>query len=142
MEMEHQRKSIGEFLRKRRSALSPKQFGMPEGHTRRRTPGLRREEVADLADVSLTWYTWLEQGREVSALPEVLERIADAMRLISAEREYLYLLTGRYALPEQDPPEHELTPAFRDWVDRTPYPFSLLERVTGSWHGIGSPATF
>ncbi|UUZ86810.1 helix-turn-helix transcriptional regulator [Paenibacillus sp. P26] len=100
--------------------------GSPEGHTRRRTPGLRREEVALLADVSLTWYTWLEQGREVSASADVLERISDALRLTPAEREYLLLLTGRYASRPRDVSEYRLTPAFRYLVDTTPYPFFVI----------------
>ncbi|AFC30687.1 hypothetical protein PM3016_3882 [Paenibacillus mucilaginosus 3016] len=125
MEASHQRKAIGEFLKTRRSGLSPKQMGLPEGYTRRRTPGLRREEVAQLADVSVTWYTWLEQGREVSASAEVLDRLASALQMRPAEREYLYQLAGRYN-PSQREGAAQLTPAFKQLVNSTPYPFFVI----------------
>ncbi|MFC5451618.1 helix-turn-helix transcriptional regulator [Paenibacillus aestuarii] len=126
MEEDHFRKTIGEFLKTRRSSLSPSQFGLPEGHTRRRTPGLRREEVAQLADVSTTWYTWLEQGRKVSASSEVLKRLAEALQLTIAEREYLYLLAGKYISPLRDLSEFQVTPAFMHLVTATPYPFLAI----------------
>ncbi|MGJ4291544.1 helix-turn-helix domain-containing protein [Klebsiella pneumoniae] len=68
--------ALGDFLRARRQRLDPATFGFPAG--RRRTPGLRREEVAQLASISPTWYTWLEQGRGGAPSREVLERIARA----------------------------------------------------------------
>lgn len=83
--------ALSEFLRSRRAALSPSSVGLPEG-TRRRTPGLRREEVAQLAGVSSTWYTWLEQGRDIKVSPSVLECIATALRLSKDERNYLFAL--------------------------------------------------
>ncbi|MCZ8520997.1 MULTISPECIES: helix-turn-helix transcriptional regulator [Paenibacillus] len=126
MEANHNRKAIGEFLKKRRSCLSPEQTGLPRGYTRRRTPGLRREEVAQLADVSTTWYTWLEQGREVAASAEVLGRLASALQLNTAERQYLYLLSGRYASPARDLSEYRLSPAFSSLVMNTPYPFLVI----------------
>jgi len=89
-----QRREFGEFLRSRRARLRPNQVGLNEG-LRRRTPGLRREEVAQLAGVGTTWYTWLEQGRDVQASSEVLCALADALHLDSAERQYLFELTGR-----------------------------------------------
>src|ERR1700722_2333662 len=85
------REELGEFLKTRRARLSPEDFGMPGG-LRRRTPGLRREEVAQLAGVGVTWYTWLEQGREINVSMQVLDAVARTLRLDRAEREHLYAL--------------------------------------------------
>lgn len=87
-------KEFGDFLRSRRQRLTPAQVGLPSGF-RRRTPGLRREEVAQLAGVGTTWYTWLEQGREVRPSTEVLNALADALRLDPAERQHLFVLADR-----------------------------------------------
>jgi len=81
---------VGAYLKDRRTRLDPAAFGL--SGTRRRTPGLRREEVAQRADISATWYTWLEQGRGGAPSAEVLERIARALLLTDAEREHLFLL--------------------------------------------------
>ncbi|MCC8392581.1 helix-turn-helix transcriptional regulator [Paraburkholderia sp. MMS20-SJTR3] len=81
--------SLGDFLRSRRVRLDPASFGFSG---RRRTPGLRREEVAQRAHISPTWYTWLEQGRGGAPSPEVLERIAGALLLTDPEREHLFML--------------------------------------------------
>src|SRR5215510_10488506 len=95
---------LGAYLRVRRSKLDPAAFGLPL--TRRRTPGLRREEVAQRANVSATWYTWLEQGRGGAPSADVLDRIARAMMLTDFEREHLFLLglgrppEVRYKTPE------------------------------------------
>lgn len=91
---EIRRREFGAFLRSRRERLTPADVGLPAG-LRRRTPGLRREEVAALAGVGTTWYTWLEQGRDVSPSVEVLSAIADALRLDPAERRHLYILNDR-----------------------------------------------
>ncbi|MGA7782176.1 MAG: helix-turn-helix transcriptional regulator [Paraburkholderia sp.] len=88
---------LGAYLKDRRTRLDPAAFGITL--TRRRTPGLRREEVAQRAHVSATWYTWLEQGRGGAPSPEVLERIAGALMLTDLEREHLFLL-GLGRLPE------------------------------------------
>lgn len=85
------RAHLAEFLRLRREALSPEEVGLPGGG-RRRTPGLRREEVAQLSGVGATWYTWLEQGRDVRASRSVLEAIADALQMTPAERSHLIVL--------------------------------------------------
>jgi transcriptional regulator with XRE-family HTH domain len=82
--------ALGTYLRDRRTRLDPVAFGFPM--TRRRTPGLRREEVAQRANVSATWYTWLEQGRGGAPSAEVLERISRALMLTEVEREHLFLL--------------------------------------------------
>ena len=88
---ERRRVELGKFLRARRARLGPEEFGMPAG-SRRRTPGLRREEVALLAGVGITWYTWLEQGREINASIQVLDAVARTLRLEPAERRHLYVL--------------------------------------------------
>ncbi|WP_262699329.1 MULTISPECIES: helix-turn-helix transcriptional regulator [Streptomyces] len=87
-------RELGAYLRARRDRLSPAEVGLPGGGGRRRVTGLRREEVAVLANVGSTWYTWLEQGRDVQPSVEVLAAIADALRLSSDERRYLFLLGG------------------------------------------------
>ena len=85
------RAALAEFLRARREALSPTQVGLPAGRARR-TPGLRREEVAMLAGVSVTWYTWLEQGRRITASTDVLRAIGRALRLDDAGIDHLTAL--------------------------------------------------
>src|SRR6201995_5655802 len=89
------RTELASFLRVRRSRLAPSGVGLPSG-TRRRTPGLRREEVALLADVGVSWYTWLEQGRDIHVSEGMLERLSEALRLDHAERSHLFeLAQGR-----------------------------------------------
>lgn len=106
MEKEQVRRDeLANFLRTRRARLHPTEVGLP-GSTRRRTPGLRREELALLADVGVTWYTWLEQGRDISVSTQVLERLADALRLDRAERTHLHMLAHQ-SLPLQAVPEAE-----------------------------------
>lgn len=89
---------LSRFLKSRRAALSPADFGLPSD-CRRRTPGLRREEVASLIGVSVSWYTWLEQGRSISVSASVLERLATVMQLDAAQREYLFTLVQRRPAP-------------------------------------------
>lgn len=90
--------ALGTYLRDRRTKLNPAEFGYASN--RRRTPGLRREEVAQRANVSATWYTWLEQGRGGSPSTEVLDQLALALKLSDAERDHLYVLaTGRPPAP-------------------------------------------
>ena len=81
---------LGTYLKDRRTKLDPAALGFPA--QRRRTPGLRREEVAQRANISATWYTWLEQGRGGAPSADVLERIARALMLTDVEREHLFLL--------------------------------------------------
>jgi transcriptional regulator with XRE-family HTH domain len=88
---ERRREELGKFLKARRARLSPEDFGMPGG-PRRRTPGLRREELALLAGVGVTWYTWLEQGREINVSTQVLDAVATTLRLDRAERWHMYRL--------------------------------------------------
>jgi transcriptional regulator with XRE-family HTH domain len=87
------RQELSDFLRSRRERISPEQVGLPEGG-RRRTPGLRREEVAQLAGVGITWYTWLEQGRDINVSEQVLEAISRVLMLDGHERSHLFTLAG------------------------------------------------
>ncbi|WP_417579317.1 helix-turn-helix transcriptional regulator [Nitrincola sp.] len=89
--LERTRAELTTFLRTRRERLSPADVGLPSGG-RRRTPGLRREEVAALSGVGLTWYTWLEQGRDISVSPSFLDNLSRALKLDAAERRHLFLL--------------------------------------------------
>ena len=86
--------TLGQFIRKHRERILPQDVGLPV-FGRRRTPGLRREELAQLCEVSPTWLTWIEQGRPVSASADMLARLASALRLTAAERQYLFALAGR-----------------------------------------------
>jgi transcriptional regulator with XRE-family HTH domain len=87
------RAELGLFLRARRAAVAPEQAGMPRGK-RRLTPGLRREEVAALANIGVTWYTWLEQGRGINVSAETLHRVANALSLSGSDEIYLFTLAG------------------------------------------------
>src|SRR6266540_3288779 len=98
MEERERRQALADFLRTRRARLSPAEVGLPAG-LRRRTPGLRREEVAELAHIGTSWYIWLEQGRDVHPSPQVLEGVAQALRLTPNERRHLFLLAGQPFAP-------------------------------------------
>ncbi|MFF0478747.1 helix-turn-helix transcriptional regulator [Streptomyces sp. NPDC004284] len=87
------RGELRDFLRSRRARITPEDVGLPGGG-RRRTPGLRREEVAVLAGVGSSWYMWLEQGRDIKVSEQVLDAIARALRMSEAERAHLYRLAG------------------------------------------------
>lgn len=108
---------LSEFLTAHRARLKPSDAGLLGG-SRRRTPGLRREEVAAIAGVSTTWYTWLEQGREIKMSVQVLDRIALALQLNEDERQYLFMLALEQPAPtaivDQVP---TVTPALRRILD-------------------------
>ena len=89
--LDRTRTELTEFLKSRRERLAPEDVGLPVGR-RRRTPGLRREEVAALAGVGVTWYTWLEQGREIGVSADFLDNLARVLKLDAAERRHLFLL--------------------------------------------------
>lgn len=118
MHEEEQRRLLGVFIRARREAMDP------VGGARRRTPGLRREELAMRAGISATWCAWLEQGRDVRASPHALSRLAHALGLTRAERAYMFELAGRHD-PEAPAPAASL-----------PAPPALIAAVGA----IGSPA--
>lgn len=92
--MNNRRKELAEFLQAMRQRGAPEAFGFPAG-ARRRTQGLRREEVAQLAGMSATWYTWIEQAREVNVSAEALDRLALALKLSKPERAYLFDMADR-----------------------------------------------
>jgi len=94
------RDELAAFLRTRRARLTPASVGLPPG-LRRRTAGLRREEVAQLAGVGVTWYTWLEQGRPINASVQVLDAIARTLRLDAVEHDHLLRLAGMHPLPTE-----------------------------------------
>ncbi|TVZ86615.1 helix-turn-helix protein [Streptomyces sp. BK340] len=90
---EIRRHELAAFLRSRRERIPPEQVGLPRG-TRRRTPGLRREEVAQLSAVGVTWYTWLEQARDIQVSVQVLDALARSLMLDASERAHLFQLAG------------------------------------------------
>ncbi|MFD5874287.1 helix-turn-helix transcriptional regulator [Streptomyces sp. NPDC060322] len=121
---------LREFLMSRRARVTPAEAGLPDGGARRRTPGLRREEVAVLAGVGVSWYQWLEQGRDITVSPQVLDSVARVLRLSSAERRHLYVLAGL------NPPALEVDPAHRDMCEGLnrlidawmPFPAHIMDR--------------
>lgn len=98
MPVDMHRRQLAEFLKNCRARLEPADVGLPDSK-RRRTPGLRREDVAALAGVSVTWYTWLEQGRDIRASADVLEKISATLRMSLDEREYLFALVQHRPAP-------------------------------------------
>ncbi len=104
-------KELADFLHTRRAKLTPAQVGFPPG-LRRRVPGLRREEVAELAEISVTWYTWLEQARAVRVSPDALLRITKALQLDCHEQEHLFWLAGQ-SPPPSFLPEEQVTQSIR-----------------------------
>jgi transcriptional regulator with XRE-family HTH domain len=119
---------LGNYLKDRRAKLDPATFGFPL--KRRRTPGLRREEVAQRANVSATWYTWLEQGRGGAPSADVLDRIARAMMLTDVEREHLYLLgLGRPPEVRYHAPDG-ITPRLQRVLDTLEYSPAFIRTAT------------
>jgi transcriptional regulator with XRE-family HTH domain len=118
--------TLGGFLRDRRERLSP---GAARG-SRRRTPGLRREEVATRAGVSVTWYTWLEQGRGGPPSDEVLERLARALELDTSGREILYLLAHHRPPPVAPASAPEVPASLQRLIDALPVSPALVKTMT------------
>lgn len=120
------RKQLGAFLRARRESLDPQRLGLPRSG-RRRTPGLRREEVAMLADVGVTWYTWLEQGREVNPSAAVMQAVAEALQCSALETRHLFVLAGLTPLESANvPPCEGISPGTRRMLDSLlPQPASI-----------------
>jgi len=106
---------LGHYLKDRRTKLDAARLGYPT--TRRRTPGLRREEVAQRANVSITWYTWLEQGRGGAPSADVLDRLAGALALTEIEREHLFLLAQNRPPEVQHQPTESITPQLQRILD-------------------------
>ncbi|HEV8220076.1 MAG TPA: helix-turn-helix transcriptional regulator, partial [Streptosporangiaceae bacterium] len=134
------RSELAAFLRSRRERITPEEVGLPPG-LRRRTSGLRREEVAQLAGVGVTWYTWLEQGRPINASVQVLDAIARTLRLDPPEREHLYRLAD---VPDPatangaSPACPTITPELQEILDSlTPLPASIINERFDllAWNG-------
>ncbi|MFT3696599.1 MAG: helix-turn-helix transcriptional regulator [Kofleriaceae bacterium] len=128
------RAALGEFLRDRREKLAPARVGL-QAHGRRRTPGLRREEVAQLSGVSVAWYTWLEQGREINPSQQALDAITTALNLTTDERMHVFVLAGHAAptappepLPAAAPPQVQAV------LDAFAYPAYVSDRA---WNIVG-----
>src|ERR1700734_2283959 len=119
--------ALGAFLRTHRDRLSPMGLGLASAG-RRRTPGLRREEVAQLCGVSTTWYTWLEQGRPVRASAAVLTSIAEALQLSRAERLYLFEIARCVVPDSSEANELEIPTGLKHLVDQMPVPVYVLDR--------------
>jgi len=118
-----------EFLRACRGRLTPVKVGLPE-RRRRRTPGLRREDVAALVGVSVTWYTWLEQGRDIQVSADVLERVSETLRLSPTEREYLFALVQNRPPPPRGWGDARIMPAVRRMIDALAMPAIVM---TARW---------
>jgi len=134
-----QRRAFGDFVRARREKLTPAAVGLPTG-TRRRTPGLRREELAQLCGLSTTWFTWIEQGRDVSVSPHALARLSDALRLGRTERAYLFDLAGKRDPHQQRYETDTVAPAVLACVDTIGRPAYILDyRWTArSWNAAAA----
>ncbi len=117
--LDRTRSELADFLRRRRESLSPLDVGLPAGK-RRRTPGLRREEVAALAGVGITWYTWLEQGRAIKVSTAFLDNVSRVLKLDEIERRHLFLLA------------HQRPPAMagQAWCELPPLVRRLLDDLT------------
>lgn len=141
--------ALGAFLRVKRENTSPERVGIPV-ISRRRTKGLRREEVAQMSAISTTWYTWLEQGRDITVSAQTLSGIALALQLTQAEREYLFLLAHKSdPLNEQVPAVEQTILAAVNYVSEPCYLLDLTwqvlawnkgaERLFAGW--LGSEAS-
>ncbi len=151
-----QRRLLGAFLRRRREQLRAVDVDLPASRSeRRRTPGLRREEMAQISGMSPTWYAWIEQGRDISVSSASLARLAAAMRLTPAERGYMFELARRRDPAESSGrlEENEPSRALRDALNAMTAPAYLLDglwrarawnepagRLFSDWLGSGEPS--
>jgi transcriptional regulator with XRE-family HTH domain len=133
------RRELGDFVRSLREKTEPAELGLPSV-ARRRTPGLRREEVAQLSGLSVTWYTWLEQGRDMSLSTAALSRLANALRLGRAERAYLFELAGRRDPDQGAGAPEELPPAVAACVESIASPAYVLDQswTARSWNSAAA----
>lgn len=124
------RQALAAFVRAHRERMDPAAFGFTDLR-RRRTPGLRREEMAQIAGLSVTWYSWIEQARDVALSASAIGRLARALALAPAERAYLFELAGRRdpAPPDADTPD-ALAPLVQ-MIEALPFPAYLLD---GAWN--------
>ncbi|AWB45625.1 transcriptional regulator [Paenibacillus sp. CAA11] len=116
-DQEEKRRELGKFLKSRRSRLTPEQFGLPVG-PRRKVQGLRREELAQIAGIGLTWYTWLEQGKNIQVSTQVLECLVTVMQLNTEERNHLYnLALGQLPVEQTASIEESLIPIVQNFMN-------------------------
>ena len=136
--MDTRRKELGEFMQVLRARSQPADFGFAAG-SRRRTAGLRREEMAQLIGISPTWYTWIEQGREVNVSAEVLDRLARSLKLTRSERAYLFEMADRRDPQASLPEDDDAAPLFSTLLEDIRVPAYLMGRY---WDILGwnSPA--
>jgi transcriptional regulator with XRE-family HTH domain len=127
------RAALGELLRSRRERLSPQSVGLPV-IGRRRTPGLRREEVAQLAGLSAAWYTYLEQGRDIQPSAGALDALARALRLSGEERAHAFALAGRPLHEAPPPPPATAPPLVQAVLDALGVPAYVSDRA---WNVLG-----
>lgn len=130
MSERERRQALADFLRTRRARLQPGDVGLP-ARTRQRTPGLRREDVAELAHIGVSWYTLLEQGHDVHPSRQVLHSLASALKLTLVEEQHLLLLAGQesVAAPTAMSKSEVVTPALRRVVDALdPHPAFVIGR--------------
>jgi transcriptional regulator with XRE-family HTH domain len=128
MDERERREALAAFLRTRRARLQPVDVGLPSRRPRR-TPGLRREEVAELANIGVSWYTLLEQGQDVHPSRQVLESLVQALRLTAAEERHLFLLAYGGVSGKKVVEEEQVTPALQRVVDAlSPHPAFLVGR--------------
>jgi len=134
------REELRRFLKAARMRISPSEFSLPS-YGRRRSPGLRREEVASLAGMSVTWYTWFEQGREVQLSVDMLERLASTLRLTEHERSFLYALAQHrppplteISAPTASAQNDTVPPGVQHLLDHLALPAQVL---TEDWTVIG-----
>ena len=133
MDERERREALAAFLRTRRARLQPVQVGLPM-HNRRRTPGLRREEVAELADIGVSWYTLLEQGQDVHPSKQVLSSLSQALRLTATEERHLFLLAYGEWSEKRIAEDEQITPALQRVVNALdPHPAFLMGRC---WNAL------
>lgn len=125
MTLTSQRAELSKFLKNCRARVLPTDVGLPEPD-RRRTSGLRREDVAALAGVSVTWYTWLEQGRDVHVSANVLERISATLRLSDEERDYLFTLAQNRPPPLMPGRTTDVSPAVQRMIESLDVPAIVM----------------
>lgn len=135
MNDEQRRGELAHFLRSRRERLSPAQFHLPLGAKTRRTPGLRREELAQVAGVSPSWYMKLEQGQEIQVSAQVLESLAQALHLTPSEREHLYVVAREHLPLPMKSHTSRISEDLQETLDAlNPYPAMVLNE---RWDVVG-----
>lgn len=131
---ENRYKQLGNFLRSKRAKIMPEQVGIKQIGSRR-TPGLRREEVAQLAGVGLTWYTWLEQGRAIHVSAQVLESLARVLGLDQGEKLYLYHLANQPVPQELTSNIEKISPIMQHMIDSLTYSPTIITDYR--WNVVG-----